>query len=67
MHAAAVFLLPALIARGTPAGAGMDPGCNRLIELDNDIGNREDGQVELPMAERALHSIRKHFSTRRGG
>lgn len=56
--------ISALVAKETLAKGELDPYYDRLIELDNDIDNREDARVELRLAERELKSLRKQFGVR---
>lgn len=56
--------LSALIAKETLAREELDPYCDKLIELDADITNREDAHVELRLAGRDLKSLRKQLNAR---
>lgn len=56
--------LSALVAKETLSREELDPYCDKLIELDADITNREDAHVELRLAERELKSMRKQLNAR---
>ena len=56
--------LSALVAKETLSREELDPYCDKLIELDDDIATREDAMVELRLAERDLKSLRKQLNAR---
>jgi hypothetical protein len=54
--------LSALIAKETLTQEELDPFLDKLVELDPDIGNREDARAKLRATEKKLKSLRKQLN-----